>query len=227
VLFRPEGLRVAAVGDGVTGVTAGDRVYIGGTADHQSYGAYRQVVVCAASQVHPLPDRVSFAEGAAVNVPCLTAHTALERGRPVTGDVVLVHGASGSVGLAAVQMARLELVRAEGAHYALDHRDPQHVEKVAQLTSGRGPDVILEMLANVNLDHDLTMIAPKGRIVVIGNRGRVEIDARKIMGKQSVVTGFALWGLAADEVTRWPPARCGRWWARSCRWPRPPRRTGA
>jgi NADPH2:quinone reductase len=135
----------------------------------------------------------------------------------VTGDVVLVHGASGSVGLAAVQMARaagltvigtagtddgLELVRAEGAHYALDHRDPQHVEKVAQLTSGRGPDVILEMLANVNLDHDLTMVAPKGRIVVIGNRGRVEIDARKIMGKQSMVTGFALWGLTADEVTR-------------------------
>ena len=208
---------VEAVGEGVTGVAVGDRVYIGGTADHPSYGAYRQVVACMASQVHPLPERVSFAEGAAVNVPCLTAHTALERGRAATGDVVLVHGASGSVGLAAVQMARaagltvigtagtddgLELVRAEGAHHVVDHRDPQHVEKVLQLTSGRGPDVILEMLANVNLDHDLTMIAPKGRVVVIGNRGRVEIDARKIMGKQSVVTGFALWGLAADEVAR-------------------------
>jgi len=208
---------VEAVGDGVTGVKAGDRVYIGGTADHQSYGAYRQVVVCTPSQVHPLPDRVSFSEGAAVNVPCLTAHTALERTRPVSGDVVLVHGASGSVGLAAVQMARaagltvigtagtddgLELVRAEGAHHALDHRDPQHIERVVELTNGRGPDVILEMLANVNLDHDLTMIAPKGRIVVIGNRGRIEIDPRKIMGKQSTVTGFALWGLGADDVAR-------------------------
>ena len=134
---------VEAVGEGVTGVAAGDRVYIGGTADHPSYGAYRQVVACTASQVHPLPARVSFAEGAAVNVPCLTAHTALERGRAATGDVVLVHGASGSVGLAAVQMARaagltvigtagtddgLELVRAEGAHHVVDHRDPQHVE---------------------------------------------------------------------------------------------------
>lgn len=206
---------VEAVGDGVSGVRAGDRVYTGGTADHQAYGAYRQVVLCSESQVHPLPDRVSFSEGAAVNVPCLTAHTALDRARPRAGDVVLVHGASGAVGLAAVQLARaagltvigsagtddgLELVRAEGAHHAVDHRDPQHVEKVQQLTSGRGPDVILEMLANVNLDHDLTVIAPRGRIVVIGNRGRIEIDPRKIMGKQSTVTGFALWGLTAEEV---------------------------
>ena len=206
---------VEAVGDGVSGVRAGDRVYTGGTADHQAYGAYRQVVLCSESQVHPLPDRVSFSEGAAVNVPCLTAHTALDRARPRAGDVVLVHGASGAVGLAAVQLARaagltvigsagtddgLELVRAEGAHHAVDHRDPQHVEKVQQLTSGRGPDVILEMLANVNLDHDLSMIAPRGRIVVIGNRGRIEIDPRKIMGKQSTVTGFALWGLTAEEV---------------------------
>lgn len=208
---------VEAVGEGVSGVGAGDRVYIGGTADHQAYGAYRQVVLCSASQVHPLPDRVSFAEGAAVNVPCLTAHTALERARPTAGDVVLVHGASGAVGLAAVQLARaagltvigsagsddgLELVRAEGAHHAVDHRDPQHIEQIQQLTNGRGPDVILEMLANVNLDHDLTMIAPRGRIVVIGNRGRIEIDPRKIMGRQSTVTGFALWGLTAEEVAQ-------------------------
>lgn len=208
---------VEAVGDGVTGITAGDRVYTGGTADHQSYGAYRQVVLCAPSQVHPLPDRVSFAEGAAVNVPALTAHVALERATPRGGDVVLVHGASGSVGLAAVQMARaagytvigtagtddgLALVAAEGAHHVVDHRDAGHIEKLQALTNGRGPDVILEMLANVNLDHDLTMIAPRGRIVVIGNRGRIEIDPRKIMAKHAVVTGLALWGLTAEEVTR-------------------------
>lgn len=208
---------VEGVGEGVSGLKAGDRVYTGGTADHQSYGAYRQVVLCTPSQVHPLPDRVSFAEGAAVNVPCLTAHVALERVQPRAGDVVLVHGASGAVGLSAVQMARaagftvigtastddgLELVRAEGAHHAVDHRDPAHVDAILQLTAGRGPDVILEMLANVNLDHDLTMIAPRGRIVVIGNRGRIEIDPRKIMGKQSTVTGFALWGLSVDEVAR-------------------------
>lgn len=208
---------VEAVGDGVTGIAVGDRVYTGGTADHQSYGAYRQVVLCAPSQVHPLPDRVSFAEGAAVNVPALTAHVALERATPRGGDVVLVHGASGSVGLAAVQMARaaghtvigtagtddgLALVAAEGAHHVVDHRDAGHIATLQALTNGRGPDVILEMLANVNLDHDLTMIAPRGRIVVIGNRGRIEIDPRKIMAKHAVVTGLALWGLTAEEVTR-------------------------
>lgn len=208
---------VDAVGAGVTGVREGDRVYVGGTADHAGYGAYRQAVLCAPGQVHPLPDRVSFAEGAAVNVPCVTAYTALERGAPKPGDVVLIHGASGAVGLAAVQLARaagftvigsagsddgLALVAAEGAHHAVDHRDPGHVEKVQALTSGRGPDVIVEMLANVNLDHDLAMLAPRGRVVIVGNRGRVEIDPRRIMGKQGVVTGFTLWGLSPEESQR-------------------------
>jgi len=208
---------VEAVGAGVTGVAVGDRVYTGGTADHLSYGAYRQVVLCTPSQVHPLPARVSFAEGAAVNVPALTAHVALERATPRGGDVVLVHGASGSVGLAAVQLARaagltvigtastddgLALVAAEGAHHVVNHADAGHVERIQALTNGRGPDVVLEMLANVNLDHDLTMLAPRGRIVVIGNRGRIEIDPRKIMAKHAVVTGLALWGLTTEEVQR-------------------------
>lgn len=208
---------VDALGAGVAGLAVGDRVYTAGTADHSAYGAYREVALCAAAQVHPLPDRVSFAEGAAVGVPCITAFTALDRAAPKPGDVVLVHGASGAVGLACVQLARaagltvigtagtpdgLALVEEEGAHHALDHRDPGHVERILALTGGRGPDVVVEMLANVNLDHDLSMIAPRGRIVVVGNRGRIEIDPRKIMGKQSVVTGFALWGVPADDIAR-------------------------
>lgn len=208
---------VDAVGEGVTGVRIGNRVYTGGTADHKAYGAYRQVVICHAGQVHPLPDRLSFAEGAAVNVPCVTAFRALDRATPRAGDTLLVHGASGSVGLAAVQMARasgltvigtagseegLALVLAEGAHHAVDHRDPQHVEKVMDLTGGRGPDVILEMLANVNLDHDLTMLAPRGRVVIVGNRGRVEIDPRKIMGKEAAVHGMAFWNQTEAELQR-------------------------
>lgn len=208
---------VEAVGPDVTGVAVGDRVYTAGTADHRAYGAYREVVLCAQGQVHALPDRVSFSEGAAVGVPCITAHTALERATPKPGDVVLVHGASGAVGLATVQLARaagltvigtagtpdgLALVEEEGAHHALNHGDPAHVERIQAITGGRGPDVIIEMLANVNLDHDLTMIAPRGRIVVVGNRGRIEIDPRKIMGKQSLVTGFALWGVPLADLER-------------------------
>jgi NADPH2:quinone reductase len=206
---------VDAVGDGVTAFTAGDRVYIGGTADHKAYGAYRQVVLCGEAQVHALPDRVSFSEGAAVNVPCVTAYRALQRATPKSGETVLVHGASGAVGLAAVQLARaagltvigsagtddgLELVAAEGAHHAVNHRDPQHVEKISSVTGGRGPDIIIEMLANVNLDHDLTMLAPRGRVVVVGNRGRVEIDPRKIMGKEGAVHGMAFWNQSDAEL---------------------------
>ena len=160
---------------------------------------------------------MSFSEGAAVNVPCVTAFRALDRAVPTAGDTVLVHGASGAVGLAAVQLARsagltvigsagsedgLALVLAEGAHHAVDHRDPHHVERVMSLTGGRGPDVILEMLANVNLDHDLTMLAPRGRVVVVGNRGRIEIDPRKIMGKEAAVHGMAFWNQTEAELER-------------------------
>jgi NADPH2:quinone reductase len=204
---------VDAVGPDVTSVRAGDRVYIGGTADHMSYGAYRQLVLCTPAQVHPLPEHIPFAEGAAINVPYVTAHSSLARANLKSGDVLLVHGASGAVGVATVQLARgagvtvigtagteegLALVTAQGAQHAVDHRDAGHVERVQALTGGRGPDAVIEMLANVNLDHDLTMLAPRGRIVIVGNRGRIEIDPRKIMAKQAIVTGFTLWGLTEE-----------------------------
>jgi NADPH2:quinone reductase len=208
---------VEAIGDGVSGVRVGDRVYTGGTADHKAYGAYREVVICGVGQVHPLPASVSFSEGAAVNVPCVTAYRALFRAAPTSGETVLVHGASGAVGLAAVQLARaagltvigsagsadgLDLVATEGAHHTVDHRDPQHVEKVMSLTGGRGPDVVIEMLANVNLDNDLAMLAPRGRVVVVGNRGRIEIDPRRIMGKEAAVHGMAFWNQTPEELQR-------------------------
>ncbi len=84
----------------------------------------------------------------------------------------------------------------------MNHRTPGYLDRITALTGGRGPNVIVEMLANVNLDHDLTIAAPGGRIVVIGNRGRVEIDARKIMTKDLSVFGLALWGIPAEEVAR-------------------------
>ena len=95
---------VEAVGAGVTGVKAGDRVYVGGTLS----GAYAELSLCEPGQVHPLPDNVSFAQGAAMNVPYATAYHALfNRGHGQAGETVLVHGASGGVGIGAVQLARL------------------------------------------------------------------------------------------------------------------------
>ena len=205
-------------GDGVTQWKIGDRVYVSGTAAGKAHGAYAQYAVCLPEQVHRLPDRISFTQGAGLFVPYVTAWRAVfGRANTRAGDVVLIHGASGGVGVAATQFAvaigatvigtagsddGLAVVRGQGAHHAVNHRSAGYLDEITKAAGGRGPDVILEMLANVNLDHDLTVIAPSGRIVVIGNRGRVEIDARKIMTKDVSVFGLALWGIPPDEVRR-------------------------
>jgi NADPH2:quinone reductase len=206
------------IGDGVTAFKPGDRVYISGTAIGKAHGAYAQYAVCNADQAHRLPDRISFTQGAGLFVPYVTAWRALfGRANTRAGDRVLIHGASGGVGVAATQLAvaagatvigtagsndGLAVVRAQGARHAVNHTDAGYLDQITALTDGRGPDVILEMLANVNLDHDLTVVAPSGRVVVIGNRGRVEIDARKIMSKDVSVFGLALWGIPGDEIRR-------------------------
>jgi NADPH:quinone reductase len=198
---------VEAVGHGVTGVAAGDRVYTSETVT----GAYAELALCDASRVHPLPASVSYAQGAAVGVPCATAWRALfQRTRAVPGETVLVHGASGAVGVAAVQIARaagmrvvgtagtaegLALVLREGAHAVFDHRSPGYLEEAVEATGGRGFDVILEMLANVNLSRDLKVLAMGGRVVVIGNRGTVEIDPRDAMARDASVVGMSLFNM--------------------------------
>lgn len=206
------------VGDGVAGLKTGNRVYISGTAVGKAHGAYAQYAICTPEQVHHLPDRVSFTQGAGLFVPYVTAWRALfGRANTRAGDTVLIHGASGGVGVAATQFAvaagamvigtagseeGVAVVTAQGARHAVNHKSEGYLEQITALSGGRGPDVILEMLANVNLDHDLTVVAPGGRVVVIGNRGRVEIDARKIMTKDVSVFGLALWGIPVDEVRR-------------------------
>ena len=206
------------VGVGVADLTVGARVYLSGTAVGKAHGAYAQYAVCTPEQVHRLPDRISFTQGAGLFVPYVTAWRALFwRANTRAGDTVLIHGASGGVGVAATQFAvaaganvigtagsedGVAVVKAQGARHAVNHKTPGYLEQITALSGGRGPDVILEMLANVNLDHDLTVVAPGGRVVVIGNRGRVEIDARKIMTKDVSVFGLALWGIPADEIRR-------------------------
>ncbi len=209
---------VDQLGTGVKDWNAGDRVYVSGTALGKAHGAYAQYAVCTTEQIHRLPARISFAQGAGLFVPYVTAWRALfGRANTRAGDVVLIHGASGGVGIAATQFAvaagatvigtagtddGLSVIKAQGARHAVNHHTAGYLDQITALTGGRGPDVILEMLANVNLDHDLTVVAPGGRVVVIGNRGRVEIDARKIMSKDVQVFGLALWGIPPDEIRR-------------------------
>lgn len=201
---------VDAVGGGVTKVKTGDRVYA-----FLAEAGGAELARVEEWQVYPLPGRATFQQGAAIGVPYGTAWRALflkANARP--GETVLVHGASGGVGTAAVQIARAQglrvigtagteqgvrLVREQGAHEVLNHRDADYMTRIPQTTGGRGVDVVLEMLANVNLDRDLDVLAPRGRVVVIGNRGRVEIDPRKMMGKDGTIVAMTLFNTTRDE----------------------------
>ena len=75
------------------------------------------------------------------------------------------------------------------------------MKEIQALTEGRGVNVIVEMLANVNLDTDLGLLAVSGRVVVVGNRGRVEIDARQTMAKESAILGMSLWHLSDQQLS--------------------------
>jgi NADPH2:quinone reductase len=202
---------IVAVGDSVRDRQAGERVYTSDTVT----GAYAEMTLCEASDAHPLPARISFAQGAAVNIPCATAYRALfQRGRAAPGETVLIHGGTGGVGTAAIQLARAaglkviatagtpkggELARRLGAHHVLDHHALDYLQEVMPLTGGRGADLVLEMLANVNLGKDLSILAMSGRVVVIGSRGKVEIDPRETMKRDAEIRGLMLFNASEKE----------------------------
>lgn len=202
---------IVAIGDGVKHRSIGQRVYVARSLS----GTYAEQVLCNESQTHPLPDAITFGQGAAIGVPYGAAYRALfQKASAEAGESVLVHGASGGVGIAAIQLARKagmmvigtagtetgrELVMAHGAHFVLNHREPGYLDKIKELTCGKGVDVILEMLANVNLDLDLPLLATNGRVVIIGSRGRVEIDPRNCMTREATIFGMTLFNTTDKE----------------------------
>lgn len=195
---------IAQVGADVSEFKAGDRVYTGGSLS----GTYAEFALCKKEQVHPLPVNISFAQGAAMGTPYATAYRGLlQRAGAKAGETVLVHGASGGVGTAAVQLARahglrvfgtagseqgITLAREQGAHEVFDHRAADHFDQIIKATGGRGVDVIVELLANVNLGKDLTVLAKNGRVVIIGSRGPVEINPRDTMQREADIRGMIL-----------------------------------
>lgn len=207
---------VERVGAGVTHFTPGQRVYLA----RSLTGTYAQQALCEPHQVHPLPDRVSFEQGAGVWIAYGTAYRALiTRAAARAHDWVLVHGASGGVGTASVQLARSlgmrvigtagtregrEHVLAQGALHALDHTSPAYLDEIRRITSypSGGVDVVLEMLANLNLDNDLGVLAMGGRVVVIGNRGSIEINPRQTMARDSSILGMSLLHAREAEILR-------------------------
>ena len=202
---------VTAIGSDVKRVKVGDRVYTTGS----KTGTYAEQTLCDEATVHPLPGHVSFEQGAAIGVPYGTAYRALFiRAQVKPAETILVHGASGGVGTAAVQLAHaigvtvigtagsdagMKLVREQGAQHALNHSADGYLDELMKLTDGRGVDAILEMLANKNLAKDLTVLAKKGRVAVIGNRGTIEINPRDAMAREADIRGVTLMNTSPEE----------------------------
>jgi len=204
---------VLQVGEGVSEFKPGDRVYFAGSVT----GTYASKALAKGHHLHILPEKISFAQGATLSIPYATAYRALfQLGKAKAGEVVFIHGASGGVGIAAVQLARAfgltvigtggtekgrELVLREGAHHVLDHKSPDYMEKLKVLVKdNEGVDIILEMLANVNLSRDLGVLAYRGRVAVIGSRGSIEINPRDLMSSESSVFGVALGQSSPEEL---------------------------
>ena len=202
---------IEAVGDGVKKVKRGDRVYTAKTLT----GAYAEYALALEEQVHQLPTKIDFKQGAGIWVPYGTAYHALyHSAKAHASETALVHGASGGVGIAALQIARamglkilgtagtpkgLEVAKEEGAHQVFDHRQAGYQEEILQATDNRGVDIILEMLANVNLSNDTKLLANNGRVIVIGSRGEVTINPRELMGRRASIRAFTLWAITAAE----------------------------
>ncbi|WP_409179020.1 NADPH:quinone reductase [Brevibacillus fortis] len=206
---------IDSIGEGVKHFKIGDRVFVAALLAKRNTGTYAQKMVCDANAVHRLPDSISYMKGASLGIPALTAYRALfQRAKIKPGENVLVHGASGGVGLLTVQMAKgfgatvigtasteegKALVKASGATHVLDHITEDSIQTILSLTNGKGPDAIIEFLANVNLETDLKVIAPYGRIVVVGSRGSLEFNPRLAMMKEADILGLALWNAPPDE----------------------------
>jgi NADPH:quinone reductase len=202
---------VEAAGPGVESLKPGDRVYLARSVS----GTYAEYALALEAQAHRLPEAVSFAQGAALFVPYAAAYRALfQLGRARAGDTVLVHGATGGVGVAALQFAKAagltvigtagsdrgrELALREGASHVVGHGAPGCRDEIHRLTGGRGVDLIVEMLANENLGADLGMLAKGGRVVVVGSRGEATINPRDIMSRDAAVLGMLLWNISPSD----------------------------
>ena len=203
---------VEAIGNGVTSVKPGDRVYTAGSIS----GTYAEQGLFTDKQLGKLPDNVSFEKGAGVWTPYATSYRALfQRAVAKSGESVLVHGASGGVGIAAVQWAKdaglkvigtasseegKQLVEQQGADAVFDHTDEDHFGEIREYTGGKGVDIVVEMLANVNLERDFESLAMFGRIVVVGNRGSLQFTPRLAMTKDATICGMSLFNAPADKV---------------------------
>ena len=203
---------IEAVGGSVSKFQRGDRVYTSGCIS----GTYAEYTLCEEKHLGKLPDNISFEQGAGVWTPCATSYRALfQKAQAKAGETVLIHGASGGVGVAAVQWAKnagltvigtassddgKKLVREQGADAVFDHTDEDHFGDIREFTGGEGVDVIIEMLANENLERDFEALAMFGRIVIVGNRGTIPFTPRQAMTKDATIYGMSLFNAPQEKI---------------------------
>jgi NADPH2:quinone reductase len=219
---------VDAVGSEVDHLEPGDRALA-----LVPYGAYATHVTAPAERAFRLPAEMPFDVAAAMGVVYQTSYVGLvSRARLQAGETVLVHAAAGGVGLAAVQIAKalectvigtagseqkLELARAEGADHAFSYRDEIWMEKVRELTGGRGVDVVYDPVGGDAFDRSTKILAWEARLLVVGfASGRIpSIAANRIMLKNVAIVGIH-WGPYFDhrpEVCREAQYALNELWA--------------
>ena len=202
---------------GVSGrLKPGDRVYAAGAVAKRISGTYAEYTVCNEQAVFRLPDGISFEQGAGLGTPGITACQALfQRARLKQGETVLIHGASGGVGSLAVQLAKrcgavvfgtagsergMDMLKELGASRAFHHGAEDYAAQIISATGNRGADVIIEMLANINLEKDLEMLAMRGRVAIVGSRGSLDFNPRLAMLKDVSILGVMLKNMQDDEL---------------------------
>lgn len=203
---------VESIGDEVSKFKKGDRVYTAGCVT----GTYAEYAISEEIQLGRLPENISFEQGAGVWTPYATSYRALfQKACAKAGETVLIHGASGGVGIAAVQWAKSaglrvigtassddgkRLVKENGSNAVYDHTDEDHLSDIREFTEGKGVDVIIEMLANENLERDFEAVAMFGRIVIVGNRGSLQFTPRQAMTKETTILGMSLFNAPQEKL---------------------------
>ena len=211
---------VEGVGTEVKMFKPGDRVY----SLRALTGSYSTHAVCDTDYVNLLPDCLPFQEGSCLGTAYYTAYRALTAGSAKPGQLVLVHGASGGVGTACLQLCRLLGIRAvgtagtgngekaagiSGAERVVNHREEGYMDALKELSrSNGGFNVIVENAAHINLDGDLDLVANRGSIVVVGSKGMesVAVVPRKLMAKQCSITGVMLGSISPTELVQYHAA---------------------
>jgi NADPH2:quinone reductase len=204
---------VTEIADGVAGVAVGDRVIV-----RMRYGGYVDEVAVTPAQLTPLPSTFDYAEGATFLAAHGTAHHALiERGELQPGEVLLVHGAGGGVGLAAVEIGKmlgatviaaasseekLAVAKARGADHLVLYRREPFRDAVKRITDGRGADMVFDPVGGEIFENSMRCIAWGARILVIGFTGGIGLARTNLL----LIKGASVLGVRAGEAVRRNPA---------------------